>query len=139
MCGGGGGGGRAGGACVEASAKVVYNVCNREHVRAAASNPTHAQVDILKLDIDSFDCDLLEPFLQHRKYLVILAEINYEVPPPFAFARSVLCGRRVRRFGPGGPRATREHCIRQMLWALEGVPPFLFKRERDTPLAVGRW
>jgi len=43
--------------------------------------------DVIKMDIDSFDCDLLEAFVQHRQFKLIHTEINFEIPVPMMFAR----------------------------------------------------
>ena len=43
--------------------------------------------DVIKIDIDSFDCDLLEAFLRRREFKLIYTEINYEIPVPFMFSR----------------------------------------------------
>eukprot|EP00927_Polykrikos_kofoidii_P074609 TRINITY_DN70626_c0_g1_i1.p1 TRINITY_DN70626_c0_g1~~TRINITY_DN70626_c0_g1_i1.p1 ORF type:complete len:434 (-),score=51.10 TRINITY_DN70626_c0_g1_i1:45-1346(-) len=44
-------------------------------------------VDILKIDIDSFDCAIVEPLLRGLRVRVLVMEINLWFPPPLRFAR----------------------------------------------------
>lgn len=51
-----------------------------------AANDVPAQVDLIKLDIDGFDCPVLDSMLRVSHAKVISMEINQFVPPPTKFA-----------------------------------------------------
>ena len=91
------------GVCVEpdpvAFSKLRRNIPH-ERVKKVNAGMTPGQVpefcekynvpqfpDIIKIDIDSFDCDLLEAFVRARQFKLIHTEINYEIPVPLMFAR----------------------------------------------------
>jgi len=46
-----------------------------------------AKVDILKIDIDSFDVDVLHAALNEITASVIIVEFEFQVPPPFSWTR----------------------------------------------------
>eukprot|EP00929_Paragymnodinium_shiwhaense_P037555 TRINITY_DN19991_c0_g1_i1.p1 TRINITY_DN19991_c0_g1~~TRINITY_DN19991_c0_g1_i1.p1 ORF type:complete len:427 (+),score=74.69 TRINITY_DN19991_c0_g1_i1:68-1348(+) len=55
-------------------------------LRKLAGAQDFRNVDILKMDIDSYDCDLLAALLRlGLRPKVIVAEVNVNIPPPFRF------------------------------------------------------
>eukprot|EP00928_Gymnodinium_smaydae_P090281 TRINITY_DN74109_c0_g1_i1.p1 TRINITY_DN74109_c0_g1~~TRINITY_DN74109_c0_g1_i1.p1 ORF type:complete len:353 (+),score=42.38 TRINITY_DN74109_c0_g1_i1:119-1177(+) len=56
------------------------------HDSVDADDVMRQSPDILKVDIDSYDCDLVARLLQHglRPRLIVM-EVNVNVPPPFKF------------------------------------------------------
>jgi len=45
-----------------------------------------ASIDVLKIDIDSYDCPVLEELLPVLKAKIVLMEVNPSIPPPYQWA-----------------------------------------------------
>eukprot|EP00928_Gymnodinium_smaydae_P072546 TRINITY_DN55894_c0_g1_i1.p1 TRINITY_DN55894_c0_g1~~TRINITY_DN55894_c0_g1_i1.p1 ORF type:complete len:369 (-),score=85.63 TRINITY_DN55894_c0_g1_i1:130-1236(-) len=52
----------------------------------ASSLPPPLRVDVLKVDIDSYDCPVLEVLLERLTAKIVIAEVNPSVPPPYQWA-----------------------------------------------------
>eukprot|EP00929_Paragymnodinium_shiwhaense_P049649 TRINITY_DN25027_c0_g1_i2.p1 TRINITY_DN25027_c0_g1~~TRINITY_DN25027_c0_g1_i2.p1 ORF type:complete len:205 (-),score=28.94 TRINITY_DN25027_c0_g1_i2:587-1201(-) len=60
----------------------------KEQASSRNQAPTgELDVDVLKLDIDSYDCVLLRPLLRELSVGLLVLEINPWFPPPLKFAR----------------------------------------------------
>ena len=58
-----------------------------EDARAGNPNDSGKSIDIIKIDIDSCECHILEVLLAERYYRakIINVEVNHNLPPPIAY------------------------------------------------------
>ena len=47
---------------------------------------------LIKIDIDSCDCEVLQGVLEHRRPWLIIIEFNPAFPPPLRFSSGATCG-----------------------------------------------
>eukprot|EP00927_Polykrikos_kofoidii_P038697 TRINITY_DN33108_c0_g1_i1.p1 TRINITY_DN33108_c0_g1~~TRINITY_DN33108_c0_g1_i1.p1 ORF type:complete len:622 (-),score=119.05 TRINITY_DN33108_c0_g1_i1:8-1873(-) len=71
-------------ACMEVTPRLLVRLA-RDHWRRLGGT---VHVDVVKIDVDSFDCDLAEALLQEPwlSVRVLVLEVNSAVPPPVGFA-----------------------------------------------------
>eukprot|EP00971_Amphidinium_carterae_P196380 3896360-Amphidinium_carterae.1 len=63
---------------------VVHHLL--EHQIAEKSTGVHMDLGVLVVDIDAWDCSVVEEILHRVKPLVMVVEMAFHIPPPFRFS-----------------------------------------------------